>query len=244
MKIITRSEWGGRKPTGATPLASRDGFVIHWAGTHLGITSAAHAKAIWNRFQVDHMEGRNSDKTPWSDIAYNFGVDMFGNVYEGRGWSNRSAANGFGDANKRWLAICYIDGPRDSFTDDANTALRELIEEGHQHHGVGAGVEVHSHFFTTACPGDEIREWVAAGMPAPQPTPIVVLSEEELMTLVIDYAGVTQHPDKAGFWAWGRGGHVYAKGSARHHGGWDDKTRQDRKRHCVALVPTVSGPRC
>ena len=62
------------------------------------------------------------------------------------------------------------------------------------------------------------------------------------MTLVIDPAGVVRHPtDELSGWAFGKHGHVYQIGNAQYFGGWDDKTRNDPNRHCVALVPTKSG---
>lgn len=73
-------------------------------------------------------------------------------------------------------------------------------------------------------------------MQPPAPTP------EKALTLVIDPVGVVEHPhDELSGWAFGRRGHVYHINNARHYGGWDDATRNDPKRWCVALVPTISG---
>lgn len=67
------------------------------------------------------------------------------------------------------------------------------------------------------------------------------LTKEQVMNLVIEPVGAVDRPQSDGFWAFGARGHVYAMGAARHLGAWDDLTRNDPNRRCVALVPTESG---
>lgn len=67
------------------------------------------------------------------------------------------------------------------------------------------------------------------------------VTKEQAMTLVIDPVGVAERPQHDGGWAFGAHGHVYAWGKAQYRGGWDDPTRNDPSRRCVALVPTLSG---
>jgi hypothetical protein len=133
-----------------------------------------HAAAVVRNIQADHMDGRNSDRKPWADIAYNFLIDPWGYVFVGRGWDNRCAANGDAITNSHMLAICYLGGEDDPFTDAAKEALASAVREAQTAHGFGSIVQPHSEYFLTRCPGDEIRNWIAQGLQvpsAPQPTP-------------------------------------------------------------------------
>ncbi|MDP9284250.1 MAG: N-acetylmuramoyl-L-alanine amidase [Actinomycetota bacterium] len=80
--IVPRSGWGAdeeivrAKPTYAP--AVRLLVVHHTAGSNA--YSPAQAAAIVRGIEVYHVEGNG-----WNDIGYNFLVDRFGTVYEGRG---------------------------------------------------------------------------------------------------------------------------------------------------------------
>ncbi|MDX6426402.1 MAG: hypothetical protein QOD52_1807, partial [Gaiellaceae bacterium] len=80
--IVSRAGWGAdeeivrAKPSFAA--ADRLAVVHHTAGTNT--YSAAQAAAIVRGIEVYHVKGNG-----WNDIGYNFLVDRFGTVYEGRG---------------------------------------------------------------------------------------------------------------------------------------------------------------
>jgi hypothetical protein len=80
--IVPRSGWGANeeivraKPSLAP--ADRLAVVHHTAGTNS--YTAAQAAAIVRGIEVYHVQGNG-----WNDIGYNFLVDRFGTVYEGRG---------------------------------------------------------------------------------------------------------------------------------------------------------------
>jgi hypothetical protein len=79
--IIPRSGWGAdEKIVRAKPIlapADRLAVVHHTAGTNS--YTAQQAAAIVRGIEVYHVKGNG-----WNDIGYNFLVDRFGNVYEGR----------------------------------------------------------------------------------------------------------------------------------------------------------------
>jgi hypothetical protein len=80
--IVPRSGWGAdeeivrAKP--AIAPADRLAIVHHTAGTNS--YSRAQAAAIVRGIEIYHVKGNG-----WNDIGYNFLVDRFGTVYEGRG---------------------------------------------------------------------------------------------------------------------------------------------------------------
>ena len=80
--IVTRAQWGAderivrRKPLVAPAI--RLAVVHHTAGTNS--YTPAQAAAIVRGIETYHVKGNG-----WNDIGYNFLVDRFGNVYEGRG---------------------------------------------------------------------------------------------------------------------------------------------------------------
>lgn len=124
------------------------------------------------------MAGRNSDKTPWADIAYNFLVHEDA-AFEGRGWDHKNAANGDAVNNGKFVAICVLIGEGNEFSQAAKDTLDALMAIGRNNHGVGFETWPHSHFFQTQCPGDDIRAWITAGEPSPTTEPQVPTVPQE-----------------------------------------------------------------
>ena len=79
--IITRSQWGAAAGTTCdAPLTgdrTRGVVVHHTAGSNS--YAAADSKAIVRSTQAYHMKSRG-----WCDIGYNFLVDKYGQIFEGR----------------------------------------------------------------------------------------------------------------------------------------------------------------
>ncbi|NLE71200.1 MAG: hypothetical protein GX609_03760 [Actinomycetales bacterium] len=76
--IHLRSEWAARPFTGTPEITSVQGAVIHHTVT-ANDYAASQVPAILRSIQAYHMDGRG-----WSDIGYNFLVDRFGTIWEGR----------------------------------------------------------------------------------------------------------------------------------------------------------------
>jgi hypothetical protein len=79
--ILSRRSWGANESIrrGAPSYASSVGFAVvhHTAGTNS--YTAAQSAAIVRGIYVYHARGNG-----WNDIGYNFLVDRYGNVFEGR----------------------------------------------------------------------------------------------------------------------------------------------------------------
>jgi flagellar hook assembly protein FlgD len=80
--IVSRAAWGANEEiVRATPRIApvlRLAVVHHTAGTNN--YTRAQSAAIVRGIEVYHVEGNG-----WNDIGYNFLVDRFGTIYEGRG---------------------------------------------------------------------------------------------------------------------------------------------------------------
>lgn len=167
MARITREQWGARPPKAVTRISlPSKGITNHWEGPHMGPFDHSQCPAKVRAIQRFHQVNRG-----WADIAYSMIVCPHGDVFEGRGVRNRTAANGTNSGNAGWHAVCYLGGENDPFTDAGKRGMRDAhtwLREG----GAGPGVNCHSDHRATACPGGAIRDWTRAGMPAPAaPTP-------------------------------------------------------------------------
>ncbi|NKY07537.1 hypothetical protein HF998_11235, partial [Cellulomonas hominis] len=79
-RVISRAEWGARAPSCTPDVAQQIvGAVVHHTAGSNAYANPAEAMAQIRNDQRYHIESRG-----WCDIGYNFLVDKFGNIYEGR----------------------------------------------------------------------------------------------------------------------------------------------------------------
>ncbi|MGY0057665.1 peptidoglycan-binding domain-containing protein [Streptomyces sp. LZ34] len=151
LKIISRERWGARPPWDVVkvPASERTGFVVHY--------SAASPTQTVRAIQNYHM-----DSNGWSDIGYNFLVDQAGRLYEGRGWQNEGAHTLH--YNRTHIAVCFIGADGDA-TPEAKRSIRSLYAATNNKIGKTLSTTYHSALGSTACPGNDLRSWVQAGMP-------------------------------------------------------------------------------
>jgi N-acetylmuramoyl-L-alanine amidase len=156
VKIVTRSEWGARPPTGRTflnlPLSKA--FVHHSAGA--SCTTQASCMSTVKGIQDWHMDGNN-----WADIGYNFLVGEDGNAYEGRGWDVQGAHAG--TWNPQSHGICVMGDFTSSRPNAAAlAAVDNLISCGIQQGKLTNNYLIHGHRdgVCTSCPGDALYSWV------------------------------------------------------------------------------------
>ena len=161
MNIISRDSWGAKPAKNKySKLGEVKGLVIHWSAYPIAVGNQAEmdqAKTIQRLHQVDRG---------WNDIAYNFLVGDTGQIYEGRGWGNRSAAQGGNSRqeinynNKHYVAVCWLGGskPTDKPSDKAIESVKWLYSQ------VGGELRPHSSFKQTSCPGDAWRQHIIEGL--------------------------------------------------------------------------------
>jgi len=152
----SRSTWGaGPTPSGDAPLDK--GVVFHWNGPPMGSYARANVPAIIRSTRNYHVNTNG-----WADIAYNFSIDRFGTMWEGRGDYIRNAASGTSYANENYLAVEFLCGEGDPFTDamklTAKAVVEQYIKSGRERYCLGHK-EVAGE---TACPGGEILSYVAS----------------------------------------------------------------------------------
>lgn len=78
--IITREQWGARAQVCTPDKASKlVGVVLHHTAGSNDYSTVAEAMQQIRGDQAYHIDGRG-----WCDIGYNFVIDKWGNIYEGR----------------------------------------------------------------------------------------------------------------------------------------------------------------
>jgi hypothetical protein len=150
--IISRAEWGARAPRSRSTVSwsQRREFIVHY--------SEGPTSQTVRQIQNFHMDGRG-----WSDVGYNFLVDVSGRIYEGRGWLVVGAHAP--DHNTSGIGVCMIGRDGDA-TPAAKRAIRWLYDEAARRAGRSLKKLGHRDVYATSCPGNELYAWVRAGMPA------------------------------------------------------------------------------
>ena len=163
MKLVTRSEWAARPARNSRPLRTPQGVAIHWVGVSVSGDPIKTTRGIQNYHQ-------NNKK--WWDVAYNE-LTGDGVRLEGRGWRNRSGANGSGWNNRNFAAICMLLGPGQEVTPGHIDAVRDSISSLRRVHKNATRIVGHRDLKkSTTCPGNEIAELVRSGAFEPgQPPP-------------------------------------------------------------------------
>lgn len=179
MPLVTRAQWGARAPRPrTTSISSKPSITVHWegAGWHWPWDHSTCDNKVRN-IQDFHMDGRG-----WSDIAYNYVNCPHGYTYEGRGYDERSSANGQDSFNfasfatqGMWGSNAGVKVPA-ALKDAILFSMDILRTKGH----ATAVVKGHRDWHSTDCPGDELYAWVKAG--CPDPTPSVTFEDAEMLS--------------------------------------------------------------
>ena len=137
------------------------GVAVHWEGVSSEPADHSGCPAQWEGIKAYHARVGYGPNT-----AYNFGVCFHGEVFVGRGWDVRSAANGAGvPYNATHYAVCWFGGVNTSPPSDAAKAgIRGLLDQAAAREGATDWI-AHSDCVPTMCPGDDLRNWVHAGAP-------------------------------------------------------------------------------
>lgn len=158
--IINASVWG--REVRSTP--PRPGVVsaltVHWVGSsHYGRPEDLIGEGIK---QIEQGQFRGDPKL--SAISYNFLVDKWGRIWEGRGYGFRNAANGGNANNLTSMSVCVLVGKSDATpTPEIVGGLRWLCNDMVSRFARPITVQCHSDVRATACPGPELTALVRSG---------------------------------------------------------------------------------
>jgi N-acetylmuramoyl-L-alanine amidase len=160
--LVYRRTWGARSPVCKTPLKRSEvrGLAVHYSASNAD-EQADHANCA---SRVRGIQNYHMDAKGWCDIAYNFVVCKHGSIYQGRGWYNRSAAQGTNSGNDGYIAVCFLGDDtagRDDVTDAGRAAFKRVFAR-YKVWYVGRPREIrpHSDFTSTQCPGNELRAFI------------------------------------------------------------------------------------
>lgn len=175
-KIITRAQWGAAKPNSCdTPRvgATTKGVVIHHTAGKNSY-SKAESDNIMRADQSYHMKARG-----WCDIGYNFVVDKYGQIFEGRSGGydrNVRAAHSGNDAVNTYTTGISLQGNFDvaHVPDAMKNAVVRLVgwrlattfNPAKGTYSLGGKtlnrIAGHRNVVSTACPGKYGYAWLTA----------------------------------------------------------------------------------
>lgn len=121
MTYHPRHEWA----EAADGLAAFDpadvrGVAVHWLGPPMSLRKGVP-------FALRAIRRYHTARNGWADVAYNLAVSPDGDVWELRGLRHRSAANGNGTANRRYVAVCALLGQGEHPTPAMLDGIREAV---------------------------------------------------------------------------------------------------------------------
>lgn len=176
MQFVSRNEWDARPPryTNALNLSQVDKFIVHYSG-------AARSQTVRS------IQNYSMDTKGYSDIDYNY-IVKDGLVYVGRG-DNKGGHTL--DNNSFSYGVCIVgqDGDATQADFDAVAELYDYLCE-HVSRTLRAMGHRDANPGQTDCPGNQIENWVMAGMPH---------SEDGGMNMTV----VVHEPDQG--WWYGNG---------------------------------------
>lgn len=170
--LVRRAAWGALPPKRPlTAVSSTDGVKVHYLGTHLdpSLELPGNHRLCDDMVRTIQRSHLNHPTEDYNDIAYNYVVCPHGSAYEGRGLHRMTGANGSRELNRRHYAVVCLLGnsglvkPTDAMLD----GVLDVIEHLQQYGDAGDEIRGHRDGHPTACPGDQLYEWIERGAPRP-----------------------------------------------------------------------------
>jgi N-acetylmuramoyl-L-alanine amidase len=172
-KIITRAEWSGVDWKRRRDLGKQGTLVIHHSAAVC--TTKTDSTRQWRSFQSHHINSRG-----WNDIAYHYGIDPNGKIFEGRGFGTEGGATR--NWNRKSYAFCFLGNfESQQPTEKALAASRRLIEWGISEGWLDSDLKVIGHKETakTACPGKNLFDRISETYSKSDSAPITKVKIKE-----------------------------------------------------------------
>ncbi len=177
--IVSRSEWGAEDASSVSTADEARGAVIHHTVTGNDY-DRDEAPAVVRSIQRFHQQGQG-----WRDIGYNFLVDRFGQVYEGREGGitepvigAHAAGHNTGSIGIAFLGQHHDDVSSPSFEEVEDPAIEaagdlltwlfdvhginaqepETLPSGYDYPGWASNIVGHGSLGSTSCPGSSVND--------------------------------------------------------------------------------------
>lgn len=135
-------------------------LTLHYTGASAINVTKADVPAFIKRIEANHFGRPDEDM---SAIGYNFLIDEFGRIWEGRGWSYRNGANGEG--NDISVSVCILVGVKDNkIGPEVINAVRDLRAQVEKRFKRPITVRGHRDHIATSCPGEAIYKMIRKGV--------------------------------------------------------------------------------
>lgn len=151
---FSRLDWGASAESPASYSNLQYGIIVHWNGPGMGAYTKEAVPGI-----IMGTYGYHVNTQGWADIAYNFSIDRFGRIWEGRGKDKRNAASGDNYANSSYTAVELLIGKSDPFTVDIQNGLIEFYNRYVAQGGLPK-ILGHRDVIATECPGEEVHAFL------------------------------------------------------------------------------------
>lgn len=154
MRIIERTEWGAAAVSGYGRSKWRPGMTlwVHYSSDNPDSPSFASEARQMRFYQTFHRGTRG-----WLDIGYHFVIGRSGRIYRGRP-ANTIGAHAPGGNHEPGVCLMLAPGQRPTPEQvDSLQRLAVYLQSGRMY--------PHSRAIATSCPGDIVRELIAAWGP-------------------------------------------------------------------------------
>jgi len=149
VEVICREALGLAAPVGVGVIHTIDRMMLHHTAVALGDNALAPQRLRGHQ--------RYHQQQGWPDIAYHYGVDLRGNLYELRtpDWAGDTFTEY--DPAGHLLVVCEGDYDREQPTDAMLQATAEILAYGATVHGADPQrLTGHRDLAATTCPGDHL----------------------------------------------------------------------------------------
>ncbi len=183
LNLITREEWGGPETTNWYPQYQSiiNQIVVHHTATSVDNNDPANAvRAIynyhfyrcndnngsWNPSDPNARENCNELAEVWEDIGYNYVIDQYGNIYEGR-WGGNGVMGAHSWPNNNTIGIAIIGDytnsmPSNATLESLSNLVGKLAKLNNLNIEPGTSLVGHRHRnYDTICPGDPMLNYLS-----------------------------------------------------------------------------------
>lgn len=167
-EIIPAEQWGRDVQGNPARMVAKNivEMTVHYTGAPSFNARRGEIPARIKRIERQHQARPGDEKQ--STIGYNFIIDKWGRIWEGRGWTYRNAGNGARkgqpSSNPVSFSVCVLVGVDDNKpTPEIIAALQLLYSLAVKRFKRELAVQGHKDHISTSCPGPALQRLVKSG---------------------------------------------------------------------------------